>query len=138
MAEGEGFEPSRPLLRTYSLSRGAPSAARPSLRGVWSMDFKTAVDRYLVEVILPRQPKRRTLMKTKGEWALLVEHFGHDTPVAAIQTRDIADWRYGILARGLAGATVNRRQNDLRALLNKIKRWGCGDRKACIRWIYWH
>ena len=33
MAEGEGFEPSRPLLRAYSLSRGAPSAARPSLRG---------------------------------------------------------------------------------------------------------
>ncbi len=35
MAEGEGFEPSRPLLRAYSLSRGAPSAARPSLRGAF-------------------------------------------------------------------------------------------------------
>ena len=26
MAEKEGFEPSRPVNRTYSLSRGAPSA----------------------------------------------------------------------------------------------------------------
>ena len=32
MAEREGFEPSMELLTPYSLSRGAPSAARPSLR----------------------------------------------------------------------------------------------------------
>ncbi|MEY3182857.1 MAG: hypothetical protein RLZ35_842 [Pseudomonadota bacterium] len=31
MAEREGFEPSMELLAPYSLSRGAPSAARPSL-----------------------------------------------------------------------------------------------------------
>ena len=32
MAEREGFEPSRPLKRAYSLSRGALSASQPSLR----------------------------------------------------------------------------------------------------------
>ena len=31
MAEREGFEPSMELLTPYSLSRGAPSASRPSL-----------------------------------------------------------------------------------------------------------
>ena len=31
MAEREGFEPSMELQAPYSLSRGAPSAARPSL-----------------------------------------------------------------------------------------------------------
>ena len=31
MAEREGFEPSIELLALYSLSRGAPSASRPSL-----------------------------------------------------------------------------------------------------------
>lgn len=31
LAEREGFEPSMELLAPYSLSRGAPSAARPSL-----------------------------------------------------------------------------------------------------------
>jgi len=88
------------------------------------MDLKAAVDRYLLEVILPRKPKHRTLRKTKREWTLHLEHFGYDTPVAAITTRDVADWRYSQLARGLSGATVNRRQNDIRALLNKVKRWG--------------
>ena len=33
MAEREGFEPSIELLIPYSLSRGAPSTTRPSLRG---------------------------------------------------------------------------------------------------------
>src|ERR1700735_3045146 len=33
LAEREGFEPSIRLLTLYSLSRGAPSAARASLRG---------------------------------------------------------------------------------------------------------
>ena len=32
MAEREGFEPSMELLTPYSLSRGAPSASRPSLQ----------------------------------------------------------------------------------------------------------
>jgi hypothetical protein len=32
MAEREGFEPSMELLTPYSLSRGAPSATRPSLQ----------------------------------------------------------------------------------------------------------
>ena len=32
VAEREGFEPSKGLLNPYSLSRGAPSAARPPLR----------------------------------------------------------------------------------------------------------
>jgi hypothetical protein len=34
LAEREGFEPSMELLTPYSLSRGAPSAARPSLRKI--------------------------------------------------------------------------------------------------------
>src|SRR6056297_290383 len=34
LAEREGFEPSMGLLTPYSLSRGAPSATRPSLRFV--------------------------------------------------------------------------------------------------------
>ena|SRR5687767_7867805 len=33
LAETEGFEPSMELLTPYSLSRGAPSASRASLRG---------------------------------------------------------------------------------------------------------
>jgi hypothetical protein len=45
MAEREGFEPSMELLTPYSLSRGAPSAARPSLqilfRGPCSMALRT-------------------------------------------------------------------------------------------------
>ncbi len=36
MAESEGFEPSMELLTPYSLSRGAPSAARPTLQIVQS------------------------------------------------------------------------------------------------------
>ena len=35
MAEREGFEPSMELLTPYSLSRGAPSAARPSLQKIF-------------------------------------------------------------------------------------------------------
>ena len=35
LAEREGFEPSIELLTLYSLSRGAPSASRASLRGMF-------------------------------------------------------------------------------------------------------
>jgi hypothetical protein len=40
LAEREGFEPSIELLTLYSLSRGAPSASRASLR----TDFDVAVE----------------------------------------------------------------------------------------------
>ena len=53
------------------------------------MYFGEAVERYLIEVILPRRPKHRTLLKTKGELRLLVRHFGPETPVEAISTRNV-------------------------------------------------
>ncbi len=40
LAEREGFEPSIELLTLYSLSRGAPSASRASLR----IDFDVAAE----------------------------------------------------------------------------------------------
>ncbi len=43
MAEREGFEPSMELLTPYSLSRGAPSAARPPLRLNWNFRFGTFI-----------------------------------------------------------------------------------------------
>lgn len=44
MAEREGFEPSRQVLAVYSLSRRAPSAARPSLRmKKENLDFITEI-----------------------------------------------------------------------------------------------
>ena len=84
------------------------------------MNLQEAIDRYLLETYLPRQPKPRTLVKVKAELGLVVRHFGPDTPVIDITTRDIADWRYAMLKQGLAGATVNRRQTDLRAILRKV------------------
>ncbi len=55
MAEREGFEPSMELLTPYSLSRGAPSAARPSL--LWNQP-PTKMDRglYSAKLLAVREP----------------------------------------------------------------------------------
>jgi len=37
------------------------------------MNLSSAIDRYMAEVIMPRQPRHATLTKTKGELALLVK-----------------------------------------------------------------
>ena len=49
MAEREGFEPSMELLTPYSLSRGAPSAARPPLRSV--LNHAVALDSIIAEFL---------------------------------------------------------------------------------------
>lgn len=120
----------------------------PRQTAVWLSDLPDLLHTRLARVGLvePREAEQRHTLRglldayfgvldvkasTRGRYEqterLLVEHFGDDRPLDAIDLRAAEGWRAWLVERGHAAATVSKNVGIARQLFRKAHRWGMVD-----------